>query len=183
MRRLVTLVLLLLLARAAASAADKDVISLQRDVALVDDRIRTLQQSTDNELMAITTLLQQMLQRLSEMDTDNAALHSSYINGTHRQERVLEEVHSIVAKVDRVTVELRATRDVVADVTTRLRQVEAKLTDLDRTVRIIQLPPPPPPGSDSVSSGSAGAGASAETPESPDLRRSVGAKRTHQIRK
>ena len=73
MRRLVTLVVLLLLARAAASAADKDIISLQRDVALVDDRIRTLQQSTDKKLLALTALLQQTLQRLSEINADNCA--------------------------------------------------------------------------------------------------------------
>ena len=45
-----------------------------------------------------------------------------------------------------MTSELRATRDIMADFTTRLRHVEAKLIELDRAVRIIQLPPPPPPG-------------------------------------
>lgn len=108
-------------------AADKDIISLQRDLALVDNRIRTLQQSTDKKLLALTALLQHTLQRLSEINTDNAALCSSYIDETHRQERVLEEVHTIGAKVDRMTAELRATRDIMADSTTRLRHTKTSV--------------------------------------------------------
>ena len=76
-------------------------IRLQRDVALVEDRVRTLQRSVDEKLPAVTTLLQQTLQGVNQVNTTNKALRVSIDDRALLQQQGLDEVQSLAAKLDR----------------------------------------------------------------------------------
>ena len=54
-------------------------------------------------------------------------------------------MQSLAARLDRITAEVIATRDIMADLAARFRNVEAKLADLETAVQTIPAPPPPDP--------------------------------------
>src|SRR5580698_5762915 len=59
----------LLVVPAASFAANKDMEVLQRDVALMQEDIRTLQRSFDQKIAALTTLTQQTVDNSNRIST------------------------------------------------------------------------------------------------------------------
>ena len=67
-----------------AFGASKEIMELQRDVALLQDQVRTLQSSLDQKVAAIQTLTQQTLDSVNRTNTAVAVMQSSF-NDTMKQ--------------------------------------------------------------------------------------------------
>jgi chromosome segregation ATPase len=155
------LVPLLLLAPFVCRAADRELVELQRDIALLDDSVRALERSVDNRLAAMMALLQQTLARVNE---GNATVQSAIADRLRQQEENLRgPMADFGAKLDRAATDSLAVKETVADLNARLKRLEQKLVDLENAITIIQTPRPPPP-SVSETSGEPSAGLAASRP-------------------
>ncbi len=143
--------------------ASKEIVELQRDLATLQDQVRTLQTSTTEKLTALTVLLQQTL------DASNAANRAVAVLDSRMNERFEREmgkvgqpIAGVGARMDQMGNDFAGMRDALTDVVSRLGKLDQKLTEINNTVKTMQAPPPPPPGG---LSGPTGAGGAAIPPD------------------
>jgi tol-pal system protein YbgF len=137
----------------SAAAADRDIVELQRDVALVGDQVKTLQttinnlQSTVNDkLGAHGALIQQTLDGVNQIHTENAVRANTITDQLQQQQQKLTApVASLNAKLDQLISQVSASQDNLSDLSSRLGRLEQRLVDLDNAVKVLQAPPAPPP--------------------------------------
>lgn len=139
----------------------KEVQELQRDVALLQDQVRTLQRSIDERMAALSVLVQQTLDNVNKVNTAVAVLESNFRDRMREQEKtVVTPVASLGAKVDSMAEEFRFVKESVAEMNSRMGKLQAQIVDLGNAVKVMQSPPPPPAPS---GTGGPPAGVSAES--------------------
>lgn len=154
--RTTVLVLLLAAGPIACFADNKQIAELQRDVALLQDSVRTLQRSLDEKIAALNTLLQQTLDSANKANTSVAVLQNTINEKLSEQAKNVGGSAAIVGtKVDQMSNEFRAVRESVADMNARMAKLEAKIVDLGNAVRTLNAPPPPPGASGAPTGGTA----------------------------
>lgn len=134
-------------------AADKDVVELQREVASITDQINSLQSalnalqmSINEKLASQSALLQQTLDRVNQIHTDQAVSNNGVASQLRDQEqKVAQPVAALNAKIDQVVTQSSAAQESLADVSARLGRLEQRLTDLENAVKVIQSGPAQPP--------------------------------------
>jgi tol-pal system protein YbgF len=142
---------LLLFAPATSLGASKDTQEIQRDIALLQEDVRQLQRSFDQQISALRTLSQQSL------DTANRATSSMSVLERTLNEQIRGQMASGFApvaglgtKVDQVSGQVQTLADAIQALNASVQQLHLQLTDLKNTVAAIQAPAsPPPPSSDS----------------------------------
>lgn len=149
----------------AAPAADKDVIELQRQVANLSDQVRTLQtalgvlqSAVDSKMGAQGALLQQALDGVNQLRTDNAvAIKTMASQLNNEEQKVAVPVAALNAKIDQMIVSFSAAQDNISDMNSRLGRLEQELIDLSNVVKVMQsTPAPPPPASQTAPQSSVG---------------------------
>ena len=151
--RLACAVALVAGAPAAAFAADKDIVELQREVAAVTDQLNTLrstlnglQSDLSEKLGAQSALLQQTLDRVNQIHTENAVNSKTVTDQLGQQEqKVTAPVAALNAKLDQMISQFSAAQDNISDMNSRLGRLEQRLVDLTNAVKLIQAAPAPPP--------------------------------------
>jgi len=132
-------------------AQRKEYVELQRDVALLQDQVRTLQRSVDEKMAALTILVQQALDNINKVNTSVAVLDSGVRERLKEQaSNLVAPVAGIGAKVDQMASEFQGVRASVEDMNSRLGKVERQIVDLGNIVKVIQAPPAPPPAAGGV---------------------------------
>jgi tol-pal system protein YbgF len=127
--------------------ASKEIVELQRDLATLQDQVRTMQSSTTEKLTALTVLVQQTLDASNAANRAVAVLDSRMNERFERElSKVGQPVASVGAKVDQMGNDFAGMHDVLNDVVARLGKLDQKLSELNNTIRTIQAPPPPPAG-------------------------------------
>lgn len=154
MRPVYLLALVTLLLPGGAFAASKEMQEMQRDIAQLQDQVRSLQSSFDQKLAAIQTLLQQALDAGQKANTSVAVL-SSTMNQTLDRElnSKLAPIASLAAKVDNTNNDVSEVRNQVADLNSSINKVLQKLGDMNEAMKVLQAPAPPPPGGASTGGG------------------------------
>lgn len=149
------LCVIVLLATAAAWGQKKQIQELQRDMALLQDEVRTMNERLTN----LTVMVEQLLDRVSSTNTAVTVLESSLEDSLKKhQQAVAAPVAALGAKVDQMANEFRYVRESIADLNSRIGKMQAQLDDLKTTVQILAAPPAPP----GAETGSAPAAGSAE---------------------
>src|SRR4051794_14542156 len=142
--KFVRLAALTLLGSALSFGASKEILELQRDVALLQDKMDTMQRDLDTKLGALTAMLQAVQDNSAK---SNASLQDALSNGVGKQ---LAPVTSLSTKVDSMGEDVRALRDALNDLGGRLERMDAKMPDLKTQMQTTQPPPAapgvPPPG-------------------------------------
>lgn len=137
---------------ATALAADKDIVELQREVAIITEQVNNLQttlnslQSTVNEkLGAHGALLQQALDRVNQIHTENVVLAKTVADQFSQQEqKAAPPLAALNAKLDQIISEFSATQDNISDMNSHLGRLEQRIVDLANAVKVLQAAPPPP---------------------------------------
>jgi TolA-binding protein len=145
-------------------AASKEIVELQRDVALLQEQLRTLQRSQDEKLAAIQVLVQQALDAANKANTSVALLQNNLQQTSKDQQtRVGTAVVDLSSKVDAMTTDFSALRESVADIASQVGKLQQQMTDIGNAVRTIQAPPvaPPPTGPGGGLGPGSGSGATA----------------------
>ena len=118
--------------------ASKEMIELQRDVSLLQDKVDAMQRDLDTKLGELTAMMQQVQDNSAK---SNAQLQDTLQNGVGRQ---LAPVAGLSTRVDSMGEDVRALKDALADLSARLERMDAKMTDLKNQLQIMQNPPPAP---------------------------------------
>ena len=166
MRLFGLLTILLALVSAPALAQKKEIVELQRDMALLQDQMKQLEKNLDDKLSQLTKLIQQAVDTAGKSNEGVTALQNSLGTSLREQSKtVASGVVGVSTKVDQVSEEVRGMREAIAETNARLAKLDQKIVDLDSTVRTINNPPKPPgpDGSTPPDGNSPPAGMSAET--------------------
>lgn len=136
---------LLLASPNLAFAADKSIQELQRDVALLQDQVKQLQQSQDRQLAAIQALVQQSLDAAIRADKDVAVIQSGFQqSGNQLKEQVVAPVVGLGTRMDNVSNDVRTLQQAMTDLTATVSKMSAQLSDLNNAIKVLSAPPPPP---------------------------------------
>lgn len=136
--KFVRLAALLLTCSSFSFAVNKDLVQLQRDL---EDRINAMQQSIDSKLDTLNGMLQAMQNDTRRTADQLATLQDAVTNGVAKS---LAPVGGMNNKVDAMGDDMRALKDSMSDVSSRLERMDAKITDLKNQLQVIQNPPAAP---------------------------------------
>lgn len=148
------------------AAASKEIVELQRDVAQLQDQVRALQSAFDTKMATLTTQVQLAADAATRTSTALAALQGGIQEQLREQGKgVAVPVANLGVKIDEMSTAFQQVQNGMADVTTRLGNLEQQMKDLSNQVRTINSPAaaPPPGGLPS------GPGASAPPPDGGTL--------------
>jgi len=161
-------VLILALSPCLSFAASKEIQELQRDVALLQDQVKQLQQSQDKQLTAITVLVQQAIDAASKANTQAAVIQGGLQqNLQDMQSKVVPPVVGLGSRIDSMGNDFRTLQQAVSDLTNSMQKVQAQLTDLTNMVKVLQAPPAAPPAPANNPTGGPVQGAAAPCTEGP----------------
>jgi len=152
-----------------AWGASKEILELQRDVAMLQEQVRSLQSAVDTKVAALQTLVSQTLDSVNKTNTAMAVMDNKFSDAIKQQQQSLNgPVANVGQKLDQMSEDFRAVRESVLDMNTRMGKLDAKMADLQNLVNTLRTPPPPPPSVTTTTpqaDGSAGpAGSSAPPP-------------------
>jgi TolA-binding protein len=143
-----------------------ELVSIQRDVAQLEEQMKQLQKALDDKIAALTALMQQSI--------DSSAKTSAAMAGMQRevdqklaeqQTKLVTPVATMGSKIDDMSGDLRSVNENVKELVRRMNDLDAKITDISSAVRTLAAPPvQPPPGV--VNPAAAGATAQ-QVPEGP----------------
>ena len=129
-----------------AFGASKEIVELQRDVALLQDQVRALQQSLDQRVGSLQALVQQTLDASTRTNTAIAVMQDRFADTLKQQQQsVVAPVAGVGNKLDQMSEDFRAVRESVLDMNSRLNKLDAKMTDLQNTINVFRNPPSAPP--------------------------------------
>ncbi|MGD0297658.1 MAG: tol-pal system protein YbgF [Bryobacteraceae bacterium] len=152
-----------------AFGASKEIQELQRDVAMLQDQVRTLQRAQDEKFAAMMALVQQTLESVNRTNVAVGVMENKFNDAMKQQaQQVSQPVASVGQKLDQMSEDFRAVRESVLDMNTRMGKLDAKMADLQNLISTIQRPQPPPPGT-TPSSGDIGATTQAPSGPPPGM--------------
>src|SRR5580698_8308195 len=129
-----------------AFGASKEIMELQRDVALLEDQVRNLQSSIDQKVAAIQTLAQQTSDSVNRTNTAVAIMQNSFNDTMKQQQQSLNgPVANVGQKLDQMSEDFRAVRESVLDMNTRMGKLDAKIADLENLINTVRAPAAAPP--------------------------------------
>ena len=141
-------VLVLLVLAPLAFGASKEIVELQRDVAMLQDQVRNLQRTIDEKVATMQTLLQQTLDSANKTNTAVAVMENRFSEAIkQQQQQVSAPVATVSTKLDQMSEDFRAVRESVLDMNTRMGKLDAKMADLQNLINTIKAPPAAPPAS------------------------------------
>src|SRR5580698_4158985 len=130
-----------------AFGASKEIMELQRDVAMLQDQVRNLQSTLDQKVAAIQTLTQQTLDSANRTNTAVAVMENRFDEAMKKQELSLNgPVANVGQKLDQMSEDFRAVRESVLDMNTRMGKLDAKIADLENLINTVRSPAAAPPG-------------------------------------
>src|SRR5947209_16985973 len=150
----------LLLIPSFATGANKDIVELQRDIATLQDQVRTMQSKTDEKLAAITVLLQQTLDAANNANKATAVMDSRVNDRLEKSVVSVGQPMAVVsAKVDQMSNDFAGMKEALTDVVSKIGKLDQRLVELNNTVRTVQAPPPAPGPTGAGGPGGGGPGA------------------------
>jgi len=139
--KFVRLAFLLCVCASFSFGASKEIVELQRDVAILQDQVRQVQRTLDEKMAQLTLLVQQTQDSSSKASSSVANIQSSVSQSVGQQ---LQPVLGLGNKVDSLTDNVRGLQSSIGDLNSRLSQLDAKVTDLGNKITLSQNPPAAP---------------------------------------
>lgn len=150
------------------AAASKEMQELQRDVAQLQDMLKSLQRSQDEKFAALQVLVQQSVNGANEANKSVAVIQSSLQQSLRDQEgKVVAPVVGLAGRMDSMSNDFRGLQNSVSDLTGIINKMQTQLSDIRDALKVMQAPPAaPPPLTGAAADGGAGA-ATASAPPLP----------------
>lgn len=135
-----------LLLPGSALGASKEIQELQRDIAQLQDQVRTLQSALDQKMATLQTLTQQALETSSKANTGVSVLSAGVTSTLERELRqALTPISGLAAKVDNTNNDVAEIRNQVADLNSRLNRMASTLESINNNLKVMQAAAAPPP--------------------------------------
>ena len=145
----------------------EDILSMQRDVAQLQDQMKQLQTGQDQKFAALQTLVQQAVDESSRMVASVNALQKTVADRlADQQSKLAAPIATLETRLDQTNDDSRAVRENVTALNNRLSALDNKLADISSAIRAAaaaSAPPPPPPANGTAAAPTAPAGVSAES--------------------
>jgi TolA-binding protein len=138
MMRFTRLASLVCLGASFSFGASKEIVELQRDVAILQDQVRQVQRTLDEKLAQLTLLMQQT------QDKANSSLANVQTSVSDSVSQQLQPISRLGTRFDSLTEDVHSLRDSINDSNARLAKLDAKVTDLTNRMSIMQNPPAAP---------------------------------------
>src|ERR1700680_4073092 len=124
-----------------------DILSIQRDVAQLQDQIKQLQASQDQKMASLESMLKQALDESNRASASMTALQRTLTDSLNEQQsKVAGPMAVLGTKVNQSADKWRGGRENVAALASRLANLDNKLSDISSAVRTLSQPAAPPPG-------------------------------------
>lgn len=143
----------LLLARLPAGAVAREIIQLQRDVALLQQQVRDLQQSVTQNHAVLKTLIEQATDAVNRMNGSMAtlqkAVQDTQANTTSRTDTLAGQVQALADGLEEVKARLARLSQQVADTQGVVQSMDAKMAAAAQPppgATPVPAPPPLPSG-------------------------------------
>jgi len=157
MRTATWLVLPVLLIPLVASAQKRELLEMNRDIALLQEEVRNQKKANDDRFNAIDAALKQILDEINSANRQVATLDKGM---KERMDKgVLSSVSGLGTKVDSLAEDFKYVRENVGEISDKLSKLQQKVTELDNAIRTMQAPPAPPGGAAATSAPPAGVSA------------------------
>lgn len=141
MKRLLLMGAALALPLALFAQKKNELVDIQRDVALLQDQIRTLEQSLAGKLDTLNKLLEQA----GASSARSATLAEGLDRGMKEQQKALNApVATLNTKVDKLTEEMTYLKESLNEALQKMNRLQGQMTDLSNAVKLMQAPPAPP---------------------------------------
>jgi TolA-binding protein len=141
-----------------------ELVSVQRDVASMDQHVKDLQKAFDDKISALTALLQQSIDANAKMAAAMDAMQRNLDQKlAEQQTKLVAPVATLGTKVDEMSGDFSAVRENVKELVRHMNDLDAKILDISTAIRTLNNPAPPPPAAGTVPQ----ANAPAVDPNSP----------------
>ncbi|HEY3444190.1 MAG TPA: tetratricopeptide repeat protein [Paludibaculum sp.] len=135
----------------SALAQKKEMIELGRDLALLQEEVRTMQKSQNDRLSNIEGTLKAIQDQIAASSRAITLLDSGLKD---RMEKSMSTpLTGLGGKVDTLGQDFGYVRESVTEINTRLGKLDQKIADLSNTIKTMQAPPPAPAGLPATASG------------------------------
>jgi TolA-binding protein len=160
----------------AAPAQKKEMVELGRDLALLQEEVRTMNRAQNDRLGSIEATLKAMRDDLAATRRSVTVLDSGLRDRLEKS--MVAPLSGISSKVDNMSQDFGYVRESVAEVNSRLGKLDQRIADLENTIRTMQAPAAPPTaptGGPAAASSAPPAGVSAKSLYEGALRDKMGA--------
>lgn len=126
--------------------AQKDkILEIQRDVALLQNEVRSMKSSMDEKFAALNVLIQQSLDTANKSNTALAILDKTMGDKLKEQQTSLNgPVAGVNTKVDQMTTEFALMKESVAELSELIKKLQSQMSDVKNAVTTMSAPPPAP---------------------------------------
>lgn len=139
--------LVLFLAVSPAFPVAKEILQLQRDMALLQDQVRSLQRSLDTELAKTQQLLNQNLDAATRL-SNSLAILERMVQG--QEKALVGPISTVNTRVDTLVSQFQALRDAVDEMNARLSKLQQQVVDVKNIVSTVPPPSSGPPAGPSA---------------------------------
>lgn len=152
----------------------EDILSIQRDVANLDDHVNQLKKSFEDKMTALTTLMQQYSDAQAKNAAALAALQRNIDEKlVDQQTKLVMPVATLGTKVDEMSTDFSSVRENVKELIRRMNDLDGKVSDISNAVRTLSaatttLPPPPPADGSATAPAAGGTSPVTTAQQSPD---------------
>lgn len=147
LKRYIPLLAVFFLFPVGSTGASKEMMELQRDIAQLQDQVRTLQSAIDQKMATLQTLAQQALDASTRANTSVSVLNAGVTSTLERElHNALTPIAGLAAKVDNTNNDVAEVRNSVADLNTKVNRIEQMLADMNANIKVLAAPPVAPPG-------------------------------------
>lgn len=128
----------------AAFAQKREMQELQRDIAILQDEMRTAIKSQNDKIAGIEAMLKTTLDQINATNRAVTVLDSNLRSRVEAS--VVKPMAGVGAKVDGLQEDFRYVRETVAELSSKMSKIQSQVADLDNVIRTMQAPPAPPGG-------------------------------------
>jgi len=152
--------LIFLLAALPAFPVSKEILQIQRDLALLQDQVRNLQSAFDKQLAVTQQLLNQNLEANSQIATRLTGLERSLQDQGKVMAPVTTGLANVNSRVDSLTGQVQSLRETVDEMNSKLSRLQQQMVDVKNIVSTM-----PPPGAPTAGMPGAGGPAAGGAPQ------------------
>lgn len=122
-------------------------VELQRDVALLQDKVTSIEKAHGEKLDNLEKLVQTVVDNQNKVVSAMTSLQTGLAT---QQKSLTSPVAAMGSKIDNMENEVSSLSASIAEINAALRKIQSQIDDMNSAVKTLQSPPPPP-GSEGAS--------------------------------
>ncbi len=123
-------------------AQKKEMVELGRDLALLQEEVRSMNKAQNDKLANIEASLKAIQEQIAATSRALTVLDSGLRK--RMEDSMTKPLAGVGSRVDSLGQDLGFVRESITEVNSRLSKLDQKMTDLDNTIKTMQAPPAPP---------------------------------------